>query len=462
MLCLLQVCIAQYFMKNCHIFFLFLLIYFPLIWGINPAPTSGINPNPFSEINPDTSSEIETVPSSTINLTPSPGDLATPPKVEQKENWGIDQETFGVPIPVVGASPNSGTTYGVLFAIVSETEGHIDSILAPVALYNPLTGYNIDVNYLGFPSTDITYQLYFSHTTENFWEYSGEVHIKNLWNESWSLDADFEFSREATQRFFGIGAETTAEDETCYTARNVKGFVTLRWEAMSHFYLTASLKGHHRWIRKGIIEDVPSIEQKFGTITGINGSYALPLELAAIVDTRDDTASPTSGFYGKMFVEMAREEVLSSYNFYRFGGEFKLFIPWDNDARFITAIHGLIEYMDGDNIPFYELSTLGGGKTLRGFGEGRFYDKHRVLMTVEQRVRLARFFAGEILLDLEGALFVDIGQVTDSFSNIKLSNMQTVFGAGIRFVVRSQIVAKVDIGMGEDGSAVFAGLHYPF
>lgn len=376
--------------------------------------------------------------------------------------WGTDQETFGVPIPVVGASPNSGTTYGVLFAVVSETEGHIDSILAPVALYNDLTGINIDVNYLGFPSNTISYQLYFSHTTENFWEYSGEVHIKELWNPSWSLDSEFEFSREATQRFFGIGSETESDAETCYTARNVKGFVTLRWEAMSHFYLTASLKGHRRWIRKGILEDISSIEEKFSTVTGINGSYALPVELALIFDTRDDNVSPTSGFYSRIFIEGAHKDLLSSYSFYRCGGEFKIYIPWDEDARFITAVHGLIEYMDGDDIPFYELSMLGGGKTLRGFGEGRFYDQHRMLVNVEQRVRIARFFAGEILLDLEGVLFVDVGQVTNSFSNVKWSNMQTVFGAGIRFVVRSQIVAKVDIGFGEDGSAVFAGLHYPF
>jgi len=188
----------------------------------------------------------------------------------------------------------------------------------------------------------------------------------------------------------------------------------------------------------------------------------LPLEFALIYDTRDDESSPTSGMYAKFFIEGAHEAILSSYTFGRFGAEIKGYIPWDSEARFVTAVRGLFEYLDGNDIPFYELSTLGGGKTMRGYGEGRFYDNHRVLINVEQRIRIARFFAGEILLDLEAAVFADIGQVFSKFSELKLDNMQTVYGAGIRFVVRSQIVAKVDIGFGDDGSAIFAGLHYPF
>jgi outer membrane protein assembly factor BamA len=134
----------------------------------------------------------------------------------------------------------------------------------------------------------------------------------------------------------------------------------------------------------------------------------------------------------------------------------------DEDARFVTAVRGAVEYMEGKSIPFFELSMLGGSNTLRGFGEGRFYDRHRVLCNVEERIRLMRFAVGEISLDIETALFLDIGQVFSSFRNFDHKDLEMVFGTGLRLVVRSQIVAKVDIGYGSEGSAIFAGLNYPF
>jgi hypothetical protein len=37
-----------------------------------------------------------------------------------------------------------------------------------------------------------------------------------------------------------------------------------------------------------------------------------------------------------------------------------------------------------------------------------------------------------------------------------------VVGGGIRFLAASQIVAKIDVGLGSEGVAVFTGLDYPF
>ncbi len=452
-------------MKNCYqLIFCFLAFWFPILLN---AQTTEQKIEDSTIIEPQ--AKLLSEPQAKLLSEPKAKLLTEEDLVGQEETF-VDQETFGVPIPVVGASPNSGTTYGVLFAVVSETDGHIDKILAPVAMYNGLIGYSADMNYLGFPSENFSYQLYFSHSTENFWEYNAEYHVKELWNKkNLFLDGEFEFSRESACRFFGFGPETTEEDESSYTARNIKGHVRLRWEFTPHLFLGFAIKGHRRWIRKGILEDNENVDEpivstlkKYPHITGIKGSYSLPLELSLVFDTRDDDVSPTSGIYTRFFLEGSPEWFMSSFSYRRIGGEIKGYIPWDSEAKFVTVLRGAFQYLDGKNIPFYELSMLGGGQTLRGYGEGRFYDQHFILFNAEQRIRIARFYAGEILLDLEGAIFFDAGQVMDSYSDIRLKSIQKVFGVGIRFVVRSQIVAKVDIGLGDDGNAIFAGLHYPF
>ena len=373
-----------------------------------------------------------------------------------------EDDTFGVPVPAVGTSPNSGLMYGVLLAVVTETDGYIDHILAPMASYNDLTGYNVDVNYFGFPSTDISYQLYFSHSSENYWEYSYIYKHKHFLRDDFTFFAKGKFAHESANKFYGIGAKSSEDDETCYTERNIEFELNLIWEVWEHFFLSASWKGRANWIRKGIIDDTPTIKEKFADVEGINGGYAMPFSFGIIYDSRDDDVSPSEGIFSQAYVEGAHESLLSSFSYAKLGVDGRAYIPIDEDKKFITVVRLLFEYMTGKDIPFYELSMLGGVSTLRGFGDGRFYDNHRFLVNIEERIRLLRFIAAGILVDFEGAVWVEVGQVFGSFDEIRMKDIQTVVGIGFRFVIRTQIVAKVDVGYGDEGEAVFAGIDYPF
>lgn len=372
------------------------------------------------------------------------------------------EETFGVPIPVIGIDPNEGTTLGVILAIVSEMDGRLSSIVAPVATTNPQIGYSFDFNYFGFPSPDVTYQLYFSHTTENFWEYSADYRNQHFIYDFLFLNAKFAFKRKVSGRFYGIGQSTKDDAESNYTLREVEGSLLLNFELIRHLYGSITLMGKRSWIRPGTIDDIVSLDERFPDVEGRDGGYSLPVELAIEYDTRDSQVTPSAGIHLRAFFRIADESALSSFNMRRYGAVGKLYLPKDSEGRFVTALRALLEYTEGDNIPFYEQCSVGGGTSLRGFGEGRFYDRHRMLFNIEERIRCVRFPVGEISLDVETAVFVDVGQVFASFRNFDHRDFELVFGAGLRLVVREQIVAKVDIGYGSEGSAVYAGLNYPF
>jgi len=91
----------------------------------------------------------------------------------------------------------------------------------------------------------------------------------------------------------------------------------------------------------------------------------------------------------------------------------------------------------------------------------RAYGLNDVNIVIEQPPKI-EFGEYALPIAFELALFVEAGRVFHTFTALDTRQVQTVIGAGIRLVVLSQIVAKIDAGLGSEGTVIFAGLHYPF
>ena len=129
--------------------------------------------------------------------------------------------------------------------------------------------------------------------------------------------------------------------------------------------------------------------------------------------------------------------------------------------RFVLALHSVLDYLNNaSQVPFYERSSLGGVKSLRGFGNDRFVDSNRFFGSIELRTMALRRQMFDVQTELEVAPFLDVGEV---FSRtVPVDDFHYVGGVGFRGVVRPQVVGFVDIGIGSEGPAVFTGLDYPF
>ena len=99
---------------------------------------------------------------------------------------------------------------------------------------------------------------------------------------------------------------------------------------------------------------------------------------------------------------------------------------------------------------------------MRGFGENRFLDRGRILFNVEERLRLFTVTYHDVRTAFELALFAEAGRVFHTVTDLSFRKVQTVAGVGVRLVVFSQLVAKIDVGFGSAGVAIFSGLDYPF
>jgi hemolysin activation/secretion protein len=107
-------------------------------------------------------------------------------------------------------------------------------------------------------------------------------------------------------------------------------------------------------------------------------------------------------------------------------------------------------------------SVIGGEQPLRGYGEGRYYDRDSFDSTLELRRRVLSFDAISTHVDLEVTPFIDAGRVFARSNTMPLSQLHTVGGLGFRGIARPFVVGYVDMGYGSQGLAVFTGINYPF
>jgi outer membrane protein assembly factor BamA len=366
-----------------------------------------------------------------------------------------------VPLPIFTTDPNERQTYGALLAIIDEREGVFHSILVPYGTINPLLGVAASVHYEQFFAHDTKFDTDFSQSTENQALYRLRYFNPELADQRYYLQGQLSYDNDRTARFFGLGAASRKEDQSNYTLSEFLGRFTFgQWLQPD---LLASLTERFRNvnIRPGAVTSLPFLQNAFTDVPGENGAFVWAHRLALTYDSRNAIATPTSGRFGQVFVEVATSALGSEASFVRYGLEGRWLWP-HFEERLVTVVRGLIDRVDGPHIPFFELASLGGDDSLRGFGDNRFLDEGRFLVNAEERIKVFHITYGNVRTDIELAVFAEAGRVFHNFSDLGSGKVQAVWGGGIRFVAASQIVAKIDVGIGSEGAAVFTGLNYPF
>ncbi len=115
-------------------------------------------------------------------------------------------------------------------------------------------------------------------------------------------------------------------------------------------------------------------------------------------------------------------------------------------------------------IPFWELSELGGRETLRGFRPYRFVGTSRFLVNGEARYSLIQFdFIHRWHIRIDGVLFGDGGRVfideealskeyglNQDIINQQTSGFQYSYGCGVRLAMAQSLLARIDVGFSEE------------
>jgi outer membrane protein assembly factor BamA len=209
-----------------------------------------------------------------------------------------------------------------------------------------------------------------------------------------------------------------------------------------------------------VVPDIAELNTRFPALANQSQQTTWVQEVHLLWDTRDYPVTPSKGQSGEIFFEKTARGWGSDSNFIRYGLEGKQFFPWKNGN--VTAIRGLYNWVNGPHIPFYELETLGGRETLRGYGEGRFNDKGRMLLNIEHRVKLTSIALMGVQTRFEVGPFFDLGTVFPNWTAIRRRDFRPVYGGSFRAAVKPNVVGSVDVGVGKEGPGVYVGINYPF
>ncbi len=159
-----------------------------------------------------------------------------------------------------------------------------------------------------------------------------------------------------------------------------------------------------------------------GFVPGSNGGTASGPGLIVLLDSRNKIYYTTTGSYLELVFHSQDKLFGSDFKYQRYRFDARQFFPLSNKA--VLGIHVFGDFMNG-NVPFFEMTGVGGDKRMRGYLEGRFRDKNLALLQLEYRFRLSERWAF--------AAFGSTALIESTIAEFSVENTKWTGGAGIRY-----------------------------
>lgn len=372
-----------------------------------------------------------------------------------------DTQVF--PIPSASTSKNDGSDAGLIVPIlITDPDGELKYLLAPMVIKNSIVGtrgtfnlfrYDIggrQMQFIASLTEKIERKLLFNYVDPAFS------------NGRYFLTFGGTFFKNATSRFFGLGQTTLEAGETNYTAREARANWRFGVYANEVTQIAVGQRVRQVSLQRGAT-DLPFTGDIYPTVDGVQGETIIVGHRATFYyDTRNNLISPTDGMAVTAYAEINQNIRNHDFPIYsRYELEVKKLFPSES-KRAILIVRADLQATLGDQVPFFEQSSLGGQNNLRGYGVDRFIDKHLIAASVEERIHIARAKIAGVAADFEMATFLDTGQVFNSFKDVSFKDYRMTPGIGFRGIVRPNVVGRIDYGYSKEGGAIFAGLDFPY
>ncbi|MBP7583952.1 MAG: BamA/TamA family outer membrane protein [Spirochaetes bacterium] len=269
------------------------------------------------------------------------------------------------------------------------------------------------------------------------------------------------YDRIPDMRVFGVGNDTrdgAGEDEATLRYKGASSRLTAGWSFMGRYFCALHALYRRVWTGEGIADDMVQAEDKFAALPGIDGGATPGFGFSLIRATRDSQWRPRGGTR----LEISAEQVPRQWN-----GDFA-YRTVVADARACRNLFGGYNVLaarvrvqrvfgDGDAIPWWALSSVGGRDSLRGYWDGRFRDRASALANAEFRFHIVDVSFGlwrfRPAFILDGTLFADAGRVFGEEDDTVTAGWKYTGGAGLRLVTGPNLVGRFDIGFSREQTA---------
>lgn len=172
------------------------------------------------------------------------------------------------------------------------------------------------------------------------------------------------------------------------------------------------------------------------------------LTLSTRTDTTDHPFSPTDGFRNRLSVEHAGSFLGGTTQFTKYEADYSTYFKIGQRDRQALALRAMLGHGHGvgGGLPEHEQFRIGGGETLRGYNFGEFAGDRMLVLNTE--------FRFPIVDAVEGVVFADFGKAFAAGEPIRLNDLKTGYGVGVRLDTPLGIL-RIDYGIGEDGGKTY-------
>jgi hypothetical protein len=273
---------------------------------------------------------------------------------------------------------------------------------------------------------------------------------------------DYEFLggwMDATQiPYYGLGIDSQQDNETNFRIQETYVRVGAKIKPVPWFYVNVA-GGYDRYIETEGTGSGLTVGDLYDPSTapalGVSPSYLHTEITAAIVTAPAEAYARSGGVYKYTFHDFRNiEGDIDSFQLHR--AEAAQHIPILRET-WVFSLRGRLESATGGDalVPYYLLPWLGSGSSLRGYGTGRFRDRHSLLFSGEWRWIPNRF-----LMDM--ALFYDVGTVAPRFGDLGFDNVKQDYGVGVRFHGPTATFFRLDVAHGSEGFHIVLSAGAPF
>lgn len=232
-------------------------------------------------------------------------------------------------------------------------------------------------------------------------------------------------------KYFGIG-ENQVPEETY-------GVVYPRFKVLVSRYIGKNIYVGLRYQFEQY--NIKSTERELasGRVAGSGGSLTSSLGISFLKDTRDAIFYPRRGTFTELYILPTLKAYGADRNFNRIMLDAANYHSISKRIVLASNIQG--SFIQGQNVPFNQLSLLGGAKKMRGLFEGQFRDKNFLILQAESRFEVWRF--------LGLTAFSSLGYLGDEKELLRFTKPKFTYGGGLRIKVikKEHINIRVDYGV---------------
>ncbi len=369
-------------------------------------------------------------------------------------------------LPMLDSSKDLGANYGVMpiLAIRDDKRQAISSVFAPSISYNRYLHLSITHRHYIFPSDKNMALVRASYSTVVARELFLRYFDPELWGTKYRVNLEARHWVNGKASFYGIGQGTSENDRATFALNLTGEEATVSIPLPNNFYIDFTHSYYRYKTTEGPVPTAPQLSDEYPQVYSVTekARNMMTHRLQFFYDSTDHPTIPRNGSYASVSVTPGFKGFGSDYSYATYQAEAKHYINAKKTGRSVTALHALFQHMQGNEIPFYGMPVLGEGTGLRSVGDGRFVDRGKVVFNVEQRFTVSRLPVLNFFSEFEISPFLDMGQVFRNVSDIKSTNIQIGYGAGIRIVLRPQVVATADFAIGREGLNTIIRVGYPF